>query len=79
MAAARGGRRGAGGADGAAPEGAADAAAGDGASPDEFSSPGNAWGPYDTDDEAVEPVDDPLLKKVGVGCLFVTPNPSIEG
>lgn len=76
---ARGGRRGAGGADGAVREGSADAAPSDGAALDAFPSPGNAWGPYDTDDEAVEPVDDPLLKKVGMGCLFVTPNPSSEG
>ncbi len=29
-----------------------------------LSSPGNVWGPYDSEDEALEPLDDPLIKPV---------------
>ncbi|KAK9828076.1 hypothetical protein WJX81_000538 [Elliptochloris bilobata] len=38
--------------------------AGTAASPGGMLSPGNVWGPYDSDDEPKEPLDDSLVKKV---------------
>lgn len=38
--------------------------------PSPLSSPGNVWGPYDTDDEPTEALDDPLVKKARMCCML---------